>query len=345
MPAASRTAGARCGDGIDPVRGGLGDQDGHGDHGAAFGPAGEVHLHQPLTEVLPTEHRTSALTGAHTLHHLLSHTSGLPNYHDDEAVTRDSFLSCWDRLPCQLARRPADLLPLFRHLPAAAPPGQRFSYADANYILAGLVIEAVTGKPYAEAATEEVLKPAGMDDSGFDLRDADPPRLATGYLYEEDAPFESRRANVFSAPAGGMPDGGLITTTTDLSRLVDALVGGRLVSPQTFTVMTSPQCGRTDGVDRYGYGLQLGLIGSEFVVLGTTGSTPAWPPSWPTTLPRPRRSSSWATTTAAHSRSTSGSWPTAGSPTHAPDDRVACVIRPPAPTPRRWGRAGPPSAS
>jgi CubicO group peptidase (beta-lactamase class C family) len=130
--------------------------------------------------VLPTEHRTSALTGAHTLHHLLSHTSGLPNYHDDEALTWDSFLSCWDRVPCQRARRPADLLPLFRDLPAAARPGERFSYADANYILAGLVIEAVTGKPYAEAATEEVLKPAGMDDSGFDLRDADPPRLATG---------------------------------------------------------------------------------------------------------------------------------------------------------------------
>lgn len=65
---------------------------------------GEVRLDQPLTEVLPAEHQTSALTGAHTLHHLLSHTSGLPNYHDDEAVTWDSFLSCWDRIPCQRAR-------------------------------------------------------------------------------------------------------------------------------------------------------------------------------------------------------------------------------------------------
>jgi CubicO group peptidase (beta-lactamase class C family) len=52
-------------------------------------------------------------------------------------------------VPGQRARRPADLLPLFRELPAAAPPGERFSYADANYVLAGLVIEAVTGKPCA----------------------------------------------------------------------------------------------------------------------------------------------------------------------------------------------------
>jgi CubicO group peptidase (beta-lactamase class C family) len=235
---------------------------------------GEVRLDQPLIEVLPPEHQTSALTGEHTLHHLLSHTSGLPNYHDDEAVTWDSFLSCWDRVPCQRARRPADLLPLFRDVPAVAQPGERFSYADANYILAGLVIETVTGKAYGEAAAREVLTPAGMGDSGFDLRDADPPRLAAGYLYEEDRPFESWRSNVFSGPAGGNPDGGLVTTTTDLSRLLDALLGGRLVSPQTFKAMASAQCGRTHGMYRYGYGLELWYAGSELVVLGHNGLDP-----------------------------------------------------------------------
>jgi CubicO group peptidase (beta-lactamase class C family) len=235
---------------------------------------GRVRLDQPLTEVLPAEHRTAALTPRHTLHHLLSHTSGLPNYHDDEAQTWDSFLSCWDRVPCQRARRPADLLPLFRDLPATARPGERYSYADANYILAGLVIEAVTGLPYAESATAEVLTPAGMNDSGFDLLDADPPQMATGYLYEDDVPYASWRSNVFSVPAGGMPDGGLVTTTTDLARLVDALVGGRLVSPQTFAAMTAAQCGRAEAVERYGYGLQLGFAGDELVVLGHNGLDP-----------------------------------------------------------------------
>jgi CubicO group peptidase (beta-lactamase class C family) len=235
---------------------------------------GAVRLDQPVTEVLAAEHRTSALTGEHTLHHLLSHTSGLPNYHDDQDETPASITSCWDRVPPQRARRPADLLPLFRDLPAAARPGERYSYADANYILAGLVIEAVTGRPYAEAATTEVLESAGMADSGFDLRDADPPRLATGYLHEPDAPFDSWLANVFSVPAGGMPDGGLVTTPTDLARLVDALVGGKLVSPQTFAAMTAPQCGRTASVDRYGYGLEMGFAGDELIVLGHNGLDP-----------------------------------------------------------------------
>jgi len=235
---------------------------------------GLMRLDQPVIEVLPAEHRTSALTGEHTLHHLLSHTSGLPNYHDDADDTPASFTSCWDRVPPQRARRPADLLPLFRDLPALATPGERYSYADANYILAGLMIEAVTGRPYAEAATDEVLTPAGMTDSGFDLRDAEPPRMATGYLHDTDAPFESWQANVFSVPAGGMPDGGLVTTTTDLVRLVDALVGGRLVSPSTLATMTAAQCGRTQGVDRYGYGLEMGYLDGSLVVLGHNGLDP-----------------------------------------------------------------------
>lgn len=235
---------------------------------------GALALDQPVLDVLPASQRTVALTGAHTLHHLLSHTSGLPNYHDDEAQTWDSFVSCWDRVPCQHARGPADLLPLFRDLPAEAPPGTRYSYADANYILAGLLIEAVTGKPYGQVATEEVLRPAGMAGSGFDQRDEDPPGLATGYLHEPDRPFAAWRSNVFSVPSGGMPDGGLITTTADLARLLDALAGGRLVSPATFATMSGPRCGRTDGPTRYGYGLELGYAGAEPVVLGHNGLDP-----------------------------------------------------------------------
>lgn len=152
---------------------------------------GRLGLHEPVLDLLPAERRTAALTGAHTLHHLLSHTSGLPNYHDSEAETWEPFLSCWDRVPCQRARGPADLLPLFRDLPAVAPPGTRFGYSDANYILVGLLIEAVTGTVFGDAAAAEVLGPAGMADSGFDQRDDDPPGLATGYLHEPDAPFDT----------------------------------------------------------------------------------------------------------------------------------------------------------
>ncbi|MFC7612797.1 serine hydrolase domain-containing protein [Actinokineospora soli] len=185
---------------------------------------GALGLHAPLVDVLPAEHRPVALTREHTLHHLLSHTSGLTNYHDDDDETGASFIACWDRIPTYHVRKPADMLPLFADLPAHSPPGARFSYGDANYILIGLVIEAVTGRSYHDVVAAEVLAPAGMADAGFDALDTDPVRLATGYQVA-DGPYETWLSNVFSITATGMPDGGMICAAPDLVRLIDALRG------------------------------------------------------------------------------------------------------------------------
>jgi hypothetical protein len=91
----------------------------------------------------------------------------------------------------------------------------------------------------------------------------------------------TKRANVFSAPAGGMPDGGLITTNIDLSQLVDALVGGRLVSQQTFTAMASAQCGGPRAWTGTATAENWDSSAASSSRWGTTGSTPAWPPSAP----------------------------------------------------------------
>ena len=234
---------------------------------------GELRLDQPLIEILPPEHRTAAMTPKHTLHHLLSHTSGLANYHDDAAQTWDSFTSAWDRIPTYHVRRPADMLPLFADLPAVRPPGEKYSYADANFILAGLVIEAATGKPFDEAASEEVLRPAGMADSAFEALDQDPPRLATGYLHAEGPPG-TWRSNIFSVTANGMPDGGLITSAPDLARMIDALLGGRLLSPLLLAAMTKPQGPPSTDLEQYGYGLDLVVENGGVTILGHGGADP-----------------------------------------------------------------------
>ena len=234
---------------------------------------GLVGLHQPLTDVLPSGQQPDALTPAHQLHHLLSHSSGLANYHDTLSTSWDSFLSAWDRLPTYHARGPADLLPLFAHLPATGPPGVEFAYADANYLLAGLVIEAVTGRPWTEVAVEEVLVPGGMIDSGFPYLDHDPPRLATGYLVTEQ-PQETWLSNMYSVPAGGMPDGGLVTTATDLARLFDALEGGGLLSPAAHAAMTSPQDPARDVLERYGYGCVVTVQDGRVTIIGHDGMDP-----------------------------------------------------------------------
>jgi CubicO group peptidase (beta-lactamase class C family) len=234
---------------------------------------GQVRLDQRLMDILPAAHQPKALTLDHTIHHLLSHTSGLANYHDDEAKTWDSFVSSWDRVPTYRVRRPADMLPLFIDLPAVRPAGEKYTYNDANFILAGLVIEAVAGRPYIDVVTEEVLGPAGMVDSGFDALDADPPRLATGYL-TSDEPFETWRSNIFSVTATGMPDGGLITRALDLALLVDELLAGRLLSPPLTEAMTTPQGPLSDDVEQYGYGMELVVENGAVTILGHGGHDP-----------------------------------------------------------------------
>ncbi|HEY0636401.1 MAG TPA: serine hydrolase domain-containing protein [Pseudonocardiaceae bacterium] len=233
---------------------------------------GLLTLDTPVVTVLPPEHRTAAMTGEHTVWHLLTHTSGLPNYHVTEDETWDSFLAAWDRVPPYKLREPADMLPLFADRPAAGPPGVLFRYADANFILLGLVIEALTGRRFADAAREEVLAPAGMADSGFEQLDEGPARLAMGYLADDG------RTHVHGIPVGGMPDGGLITTPRDLARLIDALLDGTLLAPATAEAMFSQQAPRTPGYEgcgRYGLGAELAADeNGEIIILGHDGCDP-----------------------------------------------------------------------
>jgi CubicO group peptidase (beta-lactamase class C family) len=232
---------------------------------------GLLRIDQPLLEILPEAHRPKALTAEHTIHHLLSHTSGLRDYHDHDVP--GAWAALWDRLPTYRARRPADLLPLFLDLPPVAPPGERFEYVDANFVLAGLVIEAVTGRPWDEVAAEEVFGPAGMVDAGVEALDEEPARLATGYLTDEAQP-DRARANTFSVTAKGMPDGGMIATATDLARFVDALLDGRLLSPPLVEAMTRPQGPPSSDLEQYGYGCWLVVEDGVVTILGHGGSDP-----------------------------------------------------------------------
>jgi CubicO group peptidase (beta-lactamase class C family) len=231
-----------------------------------------LRLDRPLLDFLPPEYRPAALDKRHTLHHLLSHTSGLTNYHDDEDDTWASFTSAWDRVPVYHARGPKNMLPLFADLPAAADPGE-FIYADANFILIGVLIEWVTGKSFAEVATEEVLRPAGMADSGFFEIDLEPRNMATAYLVTEEPP-DTWRSNIYSVAAGGMPDGGLTTTAVDLACLLDAIASGTLLQPDTVNEMLTPHGFDDNGVEAYGYGMELVVVDDRVTVYGHGGADP-----------------------------------------------------------------------
>jgi CubicO group peptidase (beta-lactamase class C family) len=233
---------------------------------------GELDLHAPLVDLLPPDQVPTAVTPELTLHHLLSMSSGLGNYVDDDATTWAHFEGVIDTLPGR-GRRPVDLLPVMRDLPANRAPGVAYEYCDTNFVLVGLVVEAVTGREWSSVLADEVLRPVGMSDTAVEEIDRDPARMATGYLVD-DGPVDQRRTNVFSLTARGMPDGGMLSTAGDLALFVEALFSGRLLGPDLLAMMQTPQAPSPEDPEFYGYGCLLGVVDGRATVVGHNGGDP-----------------------------------------------------------------------
>lgn len=235
---------------------------------------GELGLDTPVTEVLDADARPTAVRPAMTVHHLLSHTSGLANYHEEDDDTFDTYVASWDVVPPHRARDPQDLLPLFAHKSPLFAPGDRFSYGDVNYIMLGMILGAVTGTSFRHVASEEVLVPAGMTSSGFDDLDTDPRDLTVGYQ-TSDEPADAWRTNTYSNAVGGMPDGGLITTAADLCTFIDAFRNSSLVSADARAKMLISSGRINDDLEHYGYGMEMWLDENDHVAIhGHAGGDP-----------------------------------------------------------------------
>ncbi len=147
--------------------------------------AGSLSFETPVVEVLPADRRPSTLLPEVTVHHLLSHTSGIADYCEEEEDSPfyvEDYGSLWVDRPCYSIERPADFLPLFGDLPPYRPPGEQYQYSNAGYIVLGLVVEQVTGRPFTEVVQERVFDRAGMVGSGFFRFDEPVPDVAQGYL-------------------------------------------------------------------------------------------------------------------------------------------------------------------
>lgn len=219
--------------------------------------------HTPLLDCLevPLPHIAPSVT----LHHLLTHTSGVPDYFD-ESVMHD-YAEVWKDRPMYRVRSPRDFVPLFHHLPMTFAPGERFAYNNSGFILLGLVVEALTGQSFTSYVQQHIFAPAGMTDSGYFWADSLPDRTAYAYLRRPDGSWAT---NIFSVPIVGGPDGGAYTTAGDMERFWTALSGGRLLNPEWILRARVPT-GRSGPSAHYGYGVWVDEArgGPEFFVEGS----------------------------------------------------------------------------
>lgn len=146
---------------------------------------------------------------------------------------------------------PKDFLPLFQNNEMKFPPGERFSYNNAGFIVLGLIVEQTTGMAFTEYVEKNIFQPCGMSDSGYFRMDQLPERTALGYIDLDDATWKS---NIYSLPVQGGPDGGAFTTVHDLGRFWDTLFQHQLLSPANTDILLTPHAMEDDDM-YYGYGV------------------------------------------------------------------------------------------
>lgn len=200
-----------------------------------------------------------------TLRDLLSHSAGL---------TRDSPDARWWRLGIPFADRD-QLLEIARTGAVTAEPGQHLQYSNIGYGLLGLVIEEVTGTSFAEAVTDLVLDPVGIDGLGPDLpEDAPGPEAADGFAAGHTSLLHGPRRVVEQIPTGALAaaTGFWASAGAIASFAGEVFAGDALLSPATLRQMRR-RVWTLGEARHYGLGLQMGQL-HGFSVIGHSGGFP-----------------------------------------------------------------------
>jgi CubicO group peptidase (beta-lactamase class C family) len=212
--------------------------------------AGKLDFFTKVAECIPWNF--PRYSKAITIQHLLTHTSGLPDYFDEEKI--EDFDNFTVGVPWSELRGPRDYLPVFPDEDMKFAPGARFSYSNGGYILLGVVIEEISGMPYREFVAREIFAPAGMTRSGYFAMNKLPENTAFGYIEEDDSEW---RTNIYNLPIIGASDGGAYTTVDDLARLWNAFWGGEILSQKIVELYTQPYSkAESEGPhEHYGHGI------------------------------------------------------------------------------------------
>lgn len=177
---------------------------------------GKVNLDTPIEAYLPGRIRGQGIDAhAITVRQLLRHQSGLPEYFDadtpipTEPMTGDQLLNAALKRPPQFA------------------PGTAIRYTNTNYVIAGLLIEKLTGHPATAEITRRIITPLGLSDTYFPAAGDTGLRAPFAHGYEV---VDGKRKDVtnFNASAAGMA-GSLVSTGEDTSAFMTALLDGRIV--------------------------------------------------------------------------------------------------------------------
>ena len=251
---------------------------------------GVLTLDTPVRGILGTD--LPLVDDAVTVEQLLTHTSGIGDYIDEEAD--------WDAadyvlpVPVHVLADTEAFVPVIDGYPQAFAPGSRFTYCNGGYIVLALIAERASGREYHDLVEAEVCARAGLGKTSFLRSDELPGDAALGYLFAE-----GDRTNVLHLPVRGNGDGGIYTTADDVHAFWRALLDGRIVREETVEEMIRPRFDVPEEGLRYGMGLYLGGTGPQLVMEGYDAGVSF----------RSTHNARTATTVTVIGNSSEGAWP------------------------------------
>lgn len=235
----------------------------------ALAEDGALALDDPVGGHLPGQ-----LEGADdiTIRHLLQHTSGLSDYFTPDVLARVSSDPArnWD---------PRELVSIAAAEGRATAPGQAFSYSNANYLVAGLIVEAITERAVHDVMHSRLLDPLGLSETTLPVagrRDETGP-VAHGYFPAGNPILSSPDGEPVDGidlhPSFSWTAGAMVSSAADLSRFLELLLAGEILREDTLGAMLTTV--RSDWPESEAYGLGIERIGS---LLGVSSSPcgPAW---------------------------------------------------------------------
>jgi CubicO group peptidase (beta-lactamase class C family) len=215
---------------------------------------GMLSFDDPISAYVDESWLPEKITSKITIHHLLTHTSGLGSY----------FNETFSNGSRALFRNVEDFKPLVKGEEPEFEPGERFRYSNTGMLLLGVVIESVTGGSYFDYIRKNIYEPAGMSDTDSYEMDHPVENLAIGYSRDWESEYGWQN-NYFKHVVKGGPAGGGFSTVGDLHRFARALLEGKLVSRESLETMWKNHSGEGYG---YGFGITEGSTGK---IVGHSG--------------------------------------------------------------------------
>lgn len=200
--------------------------------------------------------------------HLLTHTSGLPDYFDEDVMS--DFSELWVENPMYMMKEPKDFIPLIINGKMMFKSGEKFHYNNGGFVILAYIVEKVSGMKFADFIQKNILDILEMKNSGYFRMDMLPKNCAYGYEEVSEGVFKT---NIYSIPLVGGGDGGIFATVEDIDKLWNGLFKYKLLSKEITDKILTPQI-QVNGNCYYGYGVWIVKEEDKIKKWYITGSDP-----------------------------------------------------------------------